>query len=255
MMLDIDKAIAGLVFVGVRVSGLLLFAPFLGSMTVPARVKASLAVAITALLWPAQMANVGSLTALDATKLIGSEFVIGLLMGLSVALIFDAVQLSGQVLGLQMGYSLVNIMDPQTQVDTPVLALFHQTIAMLIFLRLDVHHWMLRGVARSFGYMPAGNVMTNGAVADAALRAAGGIWLAGVQIAAPALAATMLADVALAFLGKASPQLPVLFIGLSVKNVLGLVMLISAISLWPGLMERYFSSAVETGERLLQLAH
>ena len=56
-------------------------------------------------------------------------------MGIATNVVFEAVQLTGQVLGIQMGYSLVNILDPQTQVDTPVMAMFYQSIVMLLFLR------------------------------------------------------------------------------------------------------------------------
>ncbi len=47
----------------------------------------------------------------------------------------------------------------------------------------------------------------------------------GCRLPRPALAATLMADAVLGFLGKASPQLPVLFIGLAVKNLLGLAVL------------------------------
>ena len=87
------------------------------------------------------------------------------------------------------------------------------------------------------------------------LHAAGAIWLAGVQIAAPALIATLVIDLVLGFLGKASPQLPVLFLGLSVKSMVGLSVLALSLRYWPALFERYFTNAIHVSERLLQLAH
>ena len=83
-----------------------------------------------------------------------SELLIGIAMGVATNIVFDGVQMAGQVLSVQMGYSLVNILDPQTQVESTVVATFHQTIAMLIFLRLNVHFWILRALARSFDYLP-----------------------------------------------------------------------------------------------------
>ncbi|HEY6769656.1 MAG TPA: flagellar biosynthetic protein FliR, partial [Candidatus Sulfotelmatobacter sp.] len=138
---------------------------------------------------------------------------------------------------------------------TPVLAVFHQTAALLIFLQLDVHHWILRALVRSFHYLPAGEAKANSAATAALLHGAGGIFLAGVQIAAPALVATLIADAALGFLGKASPQLPVLFVGLSVKNLLGLAMLIGTIAYWPRTFAVRFADSIALGERLLHLAH
>ncbi len=83
-----------------------------------------------------------------------SELLIGVALGIATNIVFDGVQMAGQVLSVQMGYSLVNILDPQTQVESTVMATFHQTIAMLIFLRLNVHFWILRALARSFDYLP-----------------------------------------------------------------------------------------------------
>jgi flagellar biosynthetic protein FliR len=163
--------------------------------------------------------------------------------------------MAGQILGFQMGYSLVNVLDPQTQVETPVLGVFHQTLALLIFLRLDVHHWLLRAVARSYQYLPPGSVWPSAASGRALIAAAASIWIAGLQIAAPALAATIMADFALAFLGKASPQLPIMLMGLSVKSVLGMLVMIACLGWWPRLFENYFSRGVELSERLLRLAH
>ena len=83
-----------------------------------------------------------------------SELLIGIALGVATNIVFDGVQMAGQVLSVQMGYSLVSILDPQTLAESTVVATFHQTIAMLIFLRLNVHLWILRALARSFDYLP-----------------------------------------------------------------------------------------------------
>jgi hypothetical protein len=69
-----------------------------------------------------------------------------------------------------------------------------------------------------------------------------------VQIAAPSLVATLVADMALGFLGKASPQLPVLFIGLAVKNLVGLTVLMAAMAYWPRMFSQQFAKAIRVGE-------
>ncbi len=251
----LEEMIAAVVFVGARVSGVMVFAPFLGSSAISPRVKAGLVVLVTAVLYPVCAPRGLSLTAAGVARAMLSEALIGLLMGLAIQFVFEAAQFAGQVMGMQVGFGLVNILDPNTQVDTPVLAVFSQTIVMLIFLQLNVHHWLLRGLASSFGYLPAGTAVVSGDLVRQLLHAAGGIWLAGVQVAAPALIATLLADLVLGFLGKASPQLPVLFLGLSVKSMVGLSVLALSLKYWPGIFERYFSNGIRCAERLLQLAH
>jgi flagellar biosynthesis protein FliR len=253
--LHLDQMLAAAVFVGARISGLMVFAPFLGNSAVPAPLKATLTILLTALIYPLHAPLQLAFNLWSWGRVALSEVVLGLVLGLAANFMMEAPILAGQILGVQMGYSLATLFDPQTQADTPVLGTLHNLTALLIFLQLDVHHWLLRAVVRSFAYMPAGSAFASLAGVTALLHGAGGIFLAAVQIAAPALAATLVTDVALGFLGKASPQLPVLFVGLAVKNLLGLTVMIMAIGYWPGVFSERFNQSIVLGERLLHLAH
>jgi flagellar biosynthetic protein FliR len=68
------------------------------------------------------------------------------------------------------------------------------------------------------------------------------------------LSATLLTDLALGLLGKASPQMPLMLLGPAVKSMLGVLVLGTVIRYWPGLFERYFSQSVAYMEHLLHLA-
>ena len=81
------------------------------------------------------------------------------------------------------------------------------------------------------------------------------MFVAGLQIAAPVVVASLFADVALGFIGKASPQLPVLFVGISLKNLLGLSLMCGAAAFWPRFFDARFSRALDASERILKLAH
>jgi len=253
--LPLEQWLAAAVFLGARVSGLMVFCPFLGSSAIPVRLKAVLTVLITVLLYPLRGPVQLDFHSWQWTGIVLSEIVIGLILGLAANFMMEAPMMAGQILGVQMGYSLATLFDPQTQADTPVLGELHRLGALLIFLQLDVHHWLLRAVVKSFAYLPAQTGLSSHGAMTGLLQAAGGIFLVGVQIAAPALVATLLADVALGFLGKASPQLPVLFIGLSVKNLLGMAVLFGVIAYWPHSFSARFADSIGLGERLLHLAH
>lgn len=251
---NLEAVLAGAVFTGARVSGLMVFCPFLGSDAVPVPVKAALTLLLTLLLHPLHGPAALAMGSWQWVQVALGEMAIGLLLGLVANFLFESALMAGQILGVQIGYSLANVFNPDTNADTPVLSQFHQMAALLIFLQLDVHHWLLRSVARSFAYLPPGAASMTLAAASGLLHAAGGIFLAGVQIAAPSLAATLVVDMALGFLGKASPQLPVLFIGLAVKNLAGLAILIAALAYWPRIFSQQFAQAIQTAERLLHLA-
>jgi flagellar biosynthetic protein FliR len=163
--------------------------------------------------------------------------------------------MAGQVLGVQMGYSLVNILDPSTQVDTTVVALFYQSIVMLLFLRMDVHYWLIRAIGNSFVYMPIGTMHMSSLFTLAVLKVGGDIFGLAIQIAAPVLSATLVADIVLGLLGKASPQLPLMLLGPAVKSLLGLSILIATLKYWPDLFRRLFMDSLANGERILHMVH
>jgi flagellar biosynthetic protein FliR len=246
--------ITSLLTISVRLSGLMLFAPFFGSLVIPARVKAILVLALTLLLFPTVGQEIGPHAVSEWPLLVFTEFLIGVGMGIATNIVFEAVQLTGQVLGVQMGYSLVNILDPQTQVDTTVVALFYQSIVMLLFLQMDVHYWLLRAVGNSFRYVPPGTAHLSSLFTMALLKTVGEIFGLGIQIAAPVLSATLAADIILGLLGRASPQMPLMLLGPAVKSLLGLFILIATLKYWPDLFRRLFTDAVANGEHLMHLA-
>lgn len=241
--------------IGVRLSGLMLFAPFFGSVSIPARVKAIFVLAMTALLYPSVSNQIGVQPLSRWPLLIITEFLIGVGIGIATTLVFEAVQLTGQVLGIQMGYSLINILDPQTQVDTTVMSIFYQSIVMLLFLRMDVHYWLLRAVGNSFLYLPPATAHLSGLFSAELVQIVGNIFGLGVQIAAPVLSATLAADIVLGLLGKASPQLPLMLLGPAVKSLLGLIVLTATLKYWPDLFRRLFLDSMSKTEHLLHLAH
>ena len=246
--------ISGLLTIGVRLSGLMLFAPFFGSAIIPARVKAGLVLGLTLLLFPTVGRAIGTHELADWPILVFTEFLIGAGMGIATNVVFEGAQLAGQILGIQMGYSLVNILDPLTQVDTTVISIFYQSIVMLLFLRMDVHYWLLRAIGNSFLYMPPGTTHLSSLFTQAVLKMGGQIFGVGVQIAAPVLSATLVADIVLGLMGKASPQMPVMVLGPAVKSLLGMLILIATLKYWPALFHQLFLNTITASERLLHLA-
>lgn len=240
--------------IALRVAALLSFAPFFGNIAIPIRFKAVITFVVTALLYPICAVPAALYSPTQWARIALGELALGLAMALAVQFVFEAVQLAGQVMGFQFAFSLVNIIDPQTNVDTPVLSIFQQLLATLMFLALDVHHWVLRGVAKSFEYVPVGSIEITSTTARALFQAASGMWLAGVQMALPVLLVTLLIDVTVGFLSKASPQLPVLTLSVPLKSAIGYAVLAFVAVGWSSFFERQFAAALGWSQRLLQLA-
>jgi flagellar biosynthesis protein FliR len=120
---------------------------------------------------------------------------------------------------------------------------------------MDVHYWLLRAIANSFLYMPPGTTHLSGLFTSAVITTVGQIFGLGVQIAAPVLSATLVADIVLGLLGKASPQLPLMLLGPAIKSLLGISILIATLKYWPDLFHRLFLNSIANGEHIMHLAH
>jgi len=257
----VSAALAGtlaqIFLVATRIAGLMTFAPFFSSVSIPVRVKTGLTVALTLVLYPVYAAN-GSATAMGMT--LGqwlvrelAELALGMLFGWTVQFVIEGMVLAGQLMSFQFGFSLVNVIDPQTQVETTVLSTFQELFTLLVFLQLGVHRAVLRGLARSFEIVPAGMAQVTVGSTEGLLRAASAMWVIGVQMALPVIAATLIADLALGFLGRTTPQFPVLFLGLSVKSLLGFAVVLGVVAAWPRVLEKHFLHALTASEGLLRL--
>jgi flagellar biosynthesis protein FliR len=253
--LAIQRLLMPALLLGLRIGGLMTFAPFLGSTSISVRFKAALTVAFTVLLYPVCAPQVIEVTAANWLTTVLSESCLGLLLGLSVQFVFEAAQFAGQFASIQMGFSLVTILDPQTQADTPVISVFYQTVALFLFLQLDIHHWMIRALAKSYALVPVGSVTLSTRLLHEFFHVASSMWVVGVELAGPVVLGTMVVDLSLKFLGKISPQIPVMIVGVSIKFLLGVAILIAAMRYWPSFFEAHFGAALGAADHLLRLAH
>lgn len=229
--------------IATRLSGLMIMAPFLGSDTIAPRIKAALVIALTAVLLPNSAAALPRATTLAWFGDGLSELMIGLLLGLVVRVVFEAVQLAGDVATFQLGLSLESSIDPTSDANSTVLATLHQLVALYIFLQLGVHRWVLLALASSFVAMPLGSSLV-ALTPQQLLAFAGNLFVWGLELVMPVLIATLVIDVTLAFFAKAAPQLPVVFVGIPVKALVGYGILMAAIRFWPGILSHHFNDAL-----------
>jgi len=154
---------------------------------------------------------------------------------------------------LQFSFSLVNLLDPASAIQTPLLGDLFQLMGTLVLLGAGLDRILLASVVRSFHAVPLGSYTLSQATALGIVRACGGVFLAAVELAAPVLAATMLVEVAVSLLGKLSPQLPVMSLTVPLKTMTGFAMLIGAFAVWPRFIEARFSGLLDLAERLLSI--
>ena len=234
----------------VRVSGMVAFAPFFSSTALPLRAKAVFVGAVAYLLAPLVAALPGAQVSVGFSSLLG-ELAIGLVYGLSLTLLNEMLLFAGQIVGLQFSFSLVNLLDPASAIQTPLLGELFQLMGTLVVIGAGLDRILIASMVRSFRVAPLGSYALAPTTALAIVRAAGGIFLAAIELAAPVLAATMLVEIAVALLGKLSPQLPVMNLTVPIKTMTGFVILAGSLALWPRFIEARFAGLLDMAERLI----
>src|SRR5215469_1453809 len=234
----------------VRVSGMLVFAPFFSSSALPARTKAALVLTVAFLLAPLVAGLPNAHAEIGFAALLG-ELAVGLVYGLTLAMLQEMLLFAGQLAGVQFSFSLVNLLDPSTHIETPLLGDLFQLMGTLVIIAAGLDRVLLASLIRSFNAVPLGSYALAPVTALAIVHAAGGVFLAGVELAAPVLAATILVEVAVALIGRLSPQLPVMSLTVPLKTLTGFAILGGSMALWPRFMEARFAGLLDMAERLI----
>lgn len=245
--------LSAMTLVLVRLSGVVAFAPFFASNALPIRTKAVFCGAVAYLLAPLVATLPSAHAEIGFSALLG-ELAVGLTYGLALTLLNEMLLFAGQIVGVQFSFSLVNLLDPASSIQTPLLGDAFQLMGTLVVLAAGLDRILLASLVRSFRAAPLGSYALAPASALAIVRAAGGVFLAAVELAAPVLAATILVEIAVALLGKLSPQLPVMSLTVPLKTLTGYAVLIGSLALWPRFIEARFGSLLDMAERLISPA-
>lgn len=249
-MTDWNHFLSAITLALVRVSGMVAFAPFFSSTALPMRAKAVFTLAVAYLLAPLVATLPNARAEITFSALLG-EVAVGLVYGLTLALLNEMLLFAGQIAGLQFSFSLVNLLDPASAIQTPLLGELFQLMGTLVILTAGLDRILLASMVRSFRVAPLGSYAIAPVTTLAIVRAAGGIFLAAVQLAAPVLAATLLVELAIALMGKLSPQLPVMSLTVPLKTLVGFALLAGSLALWPRFIEARFDGLLDLAERLI----
>ncbi len=223
---DID-AFLSFLLTFMRLSLVLFLMPIFGGESIPHSVKAALCLVLTLAVWPHLALKPEHMPAhpFEMAAMLFGELLLGLVLGLMIKFLFAAVQTGGEIIGFQMGFSMVNVIDPVTGVSEAVTAHFLYMVTTLVFLTLNGHLVMLQALAQTFDYIPPGHLMLNPELARHVLKFSGIMFSMAVQIAAPIMAALFLVDLALALISKAAPQMHILLFGFPIKISVGFLFL------------------------------
>jgi flagellar biosynthetic protein FliR len=214
-----------LLLLSVRLSGMLIFAPFFSAsaITVPIRILLALSVAVV-------LSASVPVPPLDIVSPVGAltifrEALIGLSIGLLFQFAFATVAMAGEQIAMSMGIGFASMVDPQSGAQSPVITQFLSILLTLIFLTVEGHHVLLRHVGASFTALPIEPTFDSKTFIGIA-QGAGLIFSAALLVAMPLIVTLSLANIIIGLLTRVAPQLNIFSIGFPLTILIGLAILL-----------------------------
>jgi flagellar biosynthetic protein FliR len=234
-----------------RLSGIFFFAPALGSTAIPVRVKALLALVLAFCIYPIIPPQVPlQLSLMTLPAAIGSELLIGLIIGYGASLPLVALQMGGLLMGQQLGLGLARVYNPEFNEETEIIGQFLFLTALTIFLLLDGHHAMLSALIGSFQTVPLGGYMPDGNILLLITGLLTAMLELAIRVAAPLLTLVFLESITINFIARTVPQINILSLGFPLRIMAGLVLTIAIVA---GMSDAFQLSMRQTMSALLRV--
>ena len=247
MELQVEPTLlVGFCLVLVRATTWAMICPPFNAPSIPVRVRVGVSVALSFLLAERVGEQVGDMGTAALVGALFTQIIAGLLLGFFVFALFSAVQMAGEVLDLQVGFSMGAVLDPLSGNNSTPLGRFHQLLGVAILFAINGHVIVARAFIRSVERAPLGDINIDNAVSSLT-GLLGTLLMAAIEIALPLLTALFCAELALGFLGKAAPQLNILVIGFAVKSFITFLLLGATLVLLPESVESLLGRAVRLG--------
>ncbi len=208
-----------------RIGGLLAALPVLSGQNVPVKVKLALVLVLGAALAPVIHLPPVSFDPMLLTAGLISEMAIGLTIGLAVRLFFGALELAGEMIGIQMGFGVVQLFDPTTAHQTPMMAQYFTLLASLVFLSLNAHMLVVATIVSSYEAIPAFGATLPSGLGDDVVHLSQHMFTIGLKLAAPVLITILLLNILLAILGRTVSQINVFVLSFPVTIAGGLLVI------------------------------
>jgi flagellar biosynthetic protein FliR len=229
-----------------RVGAMVMLLPGVGELSLPSRVRLTIALVLTAILLPAhQKANVVDLKALGPVLvLLFQELVIGAVLGLTARLALSALQITGSVVAQQLGLGFVTAVDPTQNQQGLLVGNFLSVLGVALVFATDMHHLVIAAMNDSYSIFAPGELPLMGDAAQHVTRIIATSFRIGIQLSAPFLVFGLLFNFGLGLLSRLMPQMQVFFIGLPLSILLGLLLLLLVIGAMMGTFVGYLEGVL-----------
>ena len=208
----------------IRISVIIILVPIFGSRLVPTKLKIALSGLITfiivPLLPPQNLPDPENIFMFF--YVISREVFTGLIIGFATTIIFSAFQYAGTLMGMQMGFGIVNVVDPQSSIQISIIGQFLYIVAILLFLAINGHLFVIQALVESFQIIPINTMIFSEKLVQKIVLMSGQIFVIAIKIGVPTITALLLTTVALGIIARTVPQMNVFIVGFPLNIGLGL---------------------------------
>jgi flagellar biosynthetic protein FliR len=251
--MQLEAWLAAFIFPLARILALVASAPVIGNRQVPARVKVGFAMLVTFLIAPTL--NIpGNIEASSGPGLfiLLQQILVGLAMGFAMRLVFTAIEMAGDIMGMQMGLGFASFYDPLNSTNTQVIGQFLGIIAALAFLSMNGHLYMLSALAESFHAFPISTQVPSAHAMHTLALWGGSIFANALRLSLPLIAALLITNLALGILTRSAPQLNIFAIGFPITLVVGFATLMLSLPYFAPLLEVFMQAGQDTMLRIAE---
>ncbi len=239
----------------VRITGMFFLSPIFGRRNIPNYFKIGFCFVFSVV--TANSVQVPTLAYASLTAyaiLIAKELLVGLSLGFISYLLFSSIYIAGQLIDMRIGFGMVSVFDPLTNVQIPITADFYVIIATVMMLITDAHHLLIQAIVDSYSILPIGEVVFDGPVISQIFKLFTGIFELGFKIAAPITVSILITDISLGIISKSMPQLNVFMLGMPIKIILGLSIIFITIGAFKGIVNVIIQGTYEEMYKFLRQA-
>ena len=213
-----------------RITSLVVVAPILGHKSIPVQVKAGLGTLLSFILYPmiSRHSAQVDLQLLPFFILVIQEVLVGVLLGFALGILFAGIQYAGELISFSIGLSVATMFSSDDNEQTPIIGEFMSLFAILVFLLLNGHHFVLEALRFTYATVPVGTFAFSQPLAEHVISFGSMMFIVAVKIAAPVMVAEFLTNVGLSIMARVMPQMNVFVVSFPLSIGVGLIVLFSS---------------------------
>lgn len=217
-----------------RILAVFLASPIFSNQAIPVLAKVFLSMVISYIVYlTVDFPDMHLRTDIISIALYGTkEMITGLTIGFALNFVFYAVSSAGVLIGFDMGLAMATVFNPMEESNDNIISQSLYFLAMLVFLMINGHHYIITSVVSSFKVIPLGKFTINLPVYTMLVKYSAAVFVIAVKIAAPIMVSFFLIHIGEGIIARVIPQMNVFFVAQPLTIGLGFFLLILVIPIY-----------------------